>query len=76
MAGARVVVLGISGSGKTTLARRLATRADTRVDMNAMLEGPRDRANRRRFPRRLARFERVVRLRSPSEVEEWAARVR
>jgi adenylate kinase family enzyme len=29
-------------------------------------------SNRRRFPRRLARFERVVRLRSPLDVKAWS----
>jgi adenylate kinase family enzyme len=32
-------------------------------------------SNRRRFPDRLARFDRVVRLRSPRAVAEWAAAV-
>jgi adenylate kinase family enzyme len=30
-------------------------------------------SNRRRFPRRLARFDRVVRLRTPRAVDEWLA---
>jgi adenylate kinase family enzyme len=31
-------------------------------------------SNRRRFPQRVARFQRVVRLRSPGEVETWLRR--